>query len=176
MYFLERKSVWWDILQPLHVVSDHHPAAAMTDSDQLFSQGGDGGDSATADDELSLMFSQPEDTLSVKDPYACDPSFENEEEMERYLQKIGQKDIFIATEKIEVDVADEIRGLSCDCENCSPEMKISDCQDYLCCNQLFNWKELLTPEENGAMVSCVTKTRAYIGSVNSFAVKGEYYI
>ena len=48
-------------------------------------------------------------------------------------------------------------------------------QDYLCCNQLFSWKDLLTQDESADMVSCVTESQAYISSVNPYSVKGDCY-
>ena len=134
------------------------------------------GDSVfSTDDEQSQLFSQSEEALRIRDPYAGDPSFNNEDEMIKYLEEIGQKDVFLTSDNVEIDIADKSQHLSCDCGNCSAGLNHNNQQDYLCCKQLFKWKELLTDDEYGAEIMCVTKCEAYIGSLNSFAVKGEYY-
>ena len=49
----------------------------------------------------------------------------------------------------------------------------SEKQDYLCCNQLFeSWRDLLTEDENGGNIKCVTQTKAYAATVYPFTVKG----
>ena len=60
---------------------------------------------------------------------------------------------------------------NCNCGKCA-DIKISDQKDYLCCNQMFSWKDLITDGEKNRIYSCVTQTEAYISSVNPFAVKG----
>ena len=71
---------------------------------------------------------------------------------------------------MEIDTNDA-REKSCDCAKCT-EIKLNDTKDYLCCNQLFEWKSLLTSEEKFKDLKCVTDSEAYRSSVNYHAVKG----
>ena len=59
--------------------------------------------------------------------------------------------------------------------SCKKNPIFSEGKSYLCCNQLFQWRKLMTKEDEMEKCICVTKTKAYISSVNHFAVKGECY-
>ena len=141
--------------------------STMSESDQMSL-----GDSAV--NELSQLFSQSQEGPATRDPFAADPVFASEEEMKKYLCDIGQKDSFVSPELVEIDVSGA-RKLSCDCGQCTG-LNMSNQQEYLCCNQLFDWKEIVTDEEDFQDLPCVTKCEAYVSSVNQFAVKGECYI
>ena len=140
---------------------------SCNDSDQLL-----GGDEDSSVDEMTpLLFSQSQEGPSNRDPAADDPVFSSEEEMRRYLIEIGQKDVFISPENVEIEDYPDKQTFSCTCGHCTDLEK--DQQEYLCCNQLFDWKDLVTDKEIRGDILCVTKSLAYISSVNSFAVKGE---
>lgn len=117
-----------------------------------------------------------EDQINTKDPFALDPCFNTEEDLNAYLVSIGQQDVIVTRDNIEVDVG-ELAGTvkrHCDCGNCErggEDLKVSEKQDYLCCNQRFpNWKVDLSDTESTS--SCVTKSAAYNASVNVYAVRG----
>ena len=128
------------------------------------------GDS-TADEMTQQLLSQSQERPSIRDPADADPVFSSEEEMRRYLKEIGQTDVFISPENVEIDPLPEKKSLICTCGHCTDLQ--DNQQDYLCCNQLFAWKEIVSSEENDGDILCVTKSLAYVSSVNSFAVKGE---
>ena len=134
----------------------------MSDSSDQFS--------ASTADGLSQLFSLSQEAPTARNPFEADPSFESEEEMKKYLNDIGQKDIFLSPENIEIETSDR-RNLSCDCGHCVG-IKMGNGQDYLCCNQLFDWGEGDSKED----IKCITRSEAYLSSVNLFAVKGECYL
>ena len=137
----------------------------MYDSDQLSL-----GDSTA--DEMSLLLTQSQEApTSTRDPSAGDPTFSSEEEMQKFLSDIGHKDVYLSPKCVEIDILEK-GNLNCDCGECTG-LKINDQQEYLCCNQLFDWKELLKVDGKTEECLCVTKSEAYVSSVNRFAVKGE---
>ena len=119
----------------------------MYDSDQLSL-----GDSTA--DEMSQLSSQsqegPPPCPPSRDPSANDPTFSSEEEMKAYLSEIGHKDIYLSPENVEIDTFEE-RKLNCDCGKCTG-LKMSNQQEYLCCNQLFTWKDIFVEEVKNCLV------------------------
>ena len=135
---------------------------SCNDSDQLL-----GGDEDSSVDEMTpLLFSQSQEGPSNRDPAADDPVFSSEEEMRRYLTEIGQTDVFFSQENVEINLLPEKKSLSCTGGHCT-DLKDNQ-QEYLCCNQLFAWKEIVSSKENDGDILCVTKSLAYVSSV-----KGE---
>ena len=103
-----------------------------------------------------------------KDPYALDPCFENEEEMKAYLKSLGQIDVIITPDDLEVtEPAGETLRV-CDCGECGPESD-DDGVHYLCCNQRFiTWVQDLCDKEEETPV-CITHSKVK-------HIKEMYYI
>ena len=118
--------------------------------------------------------SKPEHISEIQDPFALDPCFESEAEMQTYLQAIGHKDIIITSDEVEIEVGRDQRARICDCYKCE-DIKVNDEQDYLCCNPKFtSQKEDLCDmqEKDNPHITCVTQCNAYNASVNYYAVRG----
>ena len=106
-------------------------------------------------DKTEAIITETEDELSPhksakeldKDPFALDPCFETVEDLQQCLQAIGQQDVLITPDEVEVDIGGDHQERECICYKCE-DIKITGSKDYLCCNQKFpTWKEDICSEE-----------------------------
>ena len=111
----------------------------------------------------TTSFSQ-ESYYEDSNPYALDPSFSSKEEMSDYLREMGQVDVIVTRDELEVEIENGVnsREISrlCDCGHC---VLLSDTDgiQYLCCNQRFpSWKADLCKKDEA--VSCVTQCQVHI--------------
>ena len=65
------------------------------------------------------------------DPFSSDPCFETKEEMQIYLQNIGQKDIIISKDNIEIETPVKECAKECTCFFCTG-IEIRKCQHLFC--------------------------------------------
>ena len=93
-----------------------------------------------------------------KDPYALDPCFESEAQMNAYLKNLGHVDVIITSDDLEVakTTGDKVRV--CDCGECGAESDV-DGVHYLCCNQRFDtWQRDLCDKEE-EIPACITRSK-----------------
>ena len=110
----------------------------FTDFNSLFSPATD--ENTESAEEWSQESSNTQ-VVNKKDPYALDPCFETEKDMIQYLADIGQTDVVITSDEIEINIGEYSENKHCDCHKCE-DIKIRGGRDYLCCNQLFLiWKQ-----------------------------------